>query len=320
LALGAHTESPEELLHHADMAMYEAKGRGKGGLSVFEPAMREQDRHRTRLRADLRQAVARDEITLHYQPIVDLRSGEVEGFEALARWPHPELGHIPPDAFIPLAEGGGMILRLGRQLLERACRQVQEWQVGHPRPLDLAVNLSAAQLADRGLTDDVRAVLRDSGLDPRRLVLEITETVLIRDAARAEEALRSLRALGVRIAIDDFGTGYASLGYLRRYPVDILKIDRSFVQELDDPGNAALAAGIVHLGRRAWDARRRRGHRNAGGPTGGHGHGLHCGQGYLFSRPLPPEDAHRFLLEHGSPTPAHSGAIAVAEAFGSHIG
>ncbi len=223
----------DELLRNADVAMYRAKNSGKNRTVVFESAMYQAILDRLELETDLRRIVQADEIQAHYQPIVRLGDQRVLGVEALARWLHPERGFIAPDTFIGLAEDTGLILELGRQVLARACTWAGTWHSQHPgSELFVSVNLSAHQLQDPGLPAAVARVLLDAGLHPRSLMLEITESVLMRDTDVAVARVRALKDLGVHVALDDFGTGYSSLSYLRRFPVDVLKIDRSFVHAL----------------------------------------------------------------------------------------
>jgi len=226
---------PGDLLREADVAMYRAKNRRRSHYEVFSL---EKDIHAfnlLELESDLRLAIEREEFLLHYQPVVSLETGKMIGVEALARWRHPERGLVPPLEFIPLAEETGLILPLGRWVIGEACRQAKLWQDGHPDapPLSTSVNLSAKQLQQPGLSREVARILGTTGMDPRRLMMEITESVVMEDSETAIEAFRELRALGVQIAIDDFGTGHSSLAYLKMLPVDVLKIDRSFVRELE---------------------------------------------------------------------------------------
>ena len=198
-----------------------------------------------RLKADLARAVERGEFTVHYQPTVELASGRMVGVEALVRWEHPERGLVPPMDFIPLAEQTGLIVPIGRFVLREACRQMRAWQTGYPTtpPMIVSVNLSARELEEPGLVDSVRAVLAETGLDPAQLVLEITESLLLVDLPATVRILSDLRALGVRLAVDDFGTGYSSLAYLENLPVDILKIDKSFVDRIGE-GSEELPADV----------------------------------------------------------------------------
>jgi diguanylate cyclase (GGDEF)-like protein len=249
-ALAQPGDEAEALLRHADLAMYAAKGGGKGGLRGFEPGMAAMVRDEFELRADLRDAVQAGQMVVHYQPLVDLASGRARGVEALVRWAHPQRGLLLPGAFMELAEETGAIVAIGRHVLHTACAQMAAW---HREETGLAgaevsVNLSPRQLSDPGLLDDVAAALRESGLPPDNVVLELTEGMLVHDDAAVVERLGALKRLGVRLAIDDFGTGYSSLGYLRRFPVDVLKIDRAFVEELGGQGDPSLVKAILQLG------------------------------------------------------------------------
>ena len=242
--------SPEELLRDADMAMYRAKGKGKNRYEVFDTDMAAPAMHRLDLELDLRSAVAREEFRLHYQPVVHLETGRVAEFEALVRWQHKDRGLLAPEAFIGLTEETGLIIPIGQWVLTEACRQARLWQEQRPSdpPLTIGVNLSARQLQDPNLVSLVSRVLADSGLDARSLKLEITESVVMQDAPATLTTLHTLRDLGIRLAIDDFGTGYSSLGYLKRFPIDTLKIDRSFVEGItNDPEDVAIVQAVISV-------------------------------------------------------------------------
>ena len=250
VATAAGGESADDLLRNADVAMYEAKRHGKGRSATYESRMYADIRERLDLEAALRKAVERNELVLHYQPIVRLRSGGIYGVEALLRWEHPRYGRLLPQHFVPLAEETGLIVQLGAWVLMEACRQLQEWRRARPRvPLAVSVNISGRQLQGAGLADALRAALAASGVDPSMVVLEITESVLMQETDSALDRLRQLKALGVRLAIDDFGTGYSSLSYLQRFPIDILKIAKPFVEEVGQGADrSALARAIIGLG------------------------------------------------------------------------
>jgi EAL domain-containing protein (putative c-di-GMP-specific phosphodiesterase class I) len=234
------------MIRDADLAMYRAKAEGKGRHAVFEPAMHVAVVERADLEADLQRVIERDQLVLHYQPIVALGNRAVIGVEALVRWRHPTRGLVSPAAFIPLAEETQIMGDLGRWILTEACRAVVVWR--RLRPLRLSVNLSAMQLhSSEALAADVARALADSGLPPGALVLEITETALMRDVTETISSLRALKELGVLLAVDDFGTGYSSLDYLRRFPIDMLKIDKAFVDDLA-AGDSTLAQAIIDLG------------------------------------------------------------------------
>ena len=284
-----HTDA-DELLHHADIAMYGAKRRQTHSFQLYVDGMRDPAVDAVALDEQLRQAVGNGELRLHYQPIVALDGGDVIGFEALMRWQHPTRGLLPPAEFIPLAEQTGTISELGAWALEHASRQVLQWQQRVPagRRLELSVNLSPHQLERPGLVEEVLAILARTGYDPADLVLEVTETALVKDEA-AIPVLTALRAEGIRIALDDFGTGYSSLRYLTRLPVDIPKIDRCFVAELNGTGNAsAVAQTMVRLAQVLHLDTVAEGIEDAAQLTELTLLGCHSGQGYHFARPLEP--------------------------------
>ena len=239
----AHTHA-EELLRDADVAMYDAKEGGKRRFSVFAPAMRDSIVRRHGLKAELEHAIEQRELVVQYQPIVDLTTGKTVSVEALVRWNHPGRGRIPPLEFIPLAEETGLIVPLGRYVLEEACARVSE---RHP-DLQVQVNLSAIELEHPDLLETIAGVIQRTGIAPGRLVLEVTETLLVKDAVRGAETLQQLRDIGVQLALDDFGTGYSSLSYLRNLPLDSLKIAREFVEGLAfSDHDAAFVRLIVGL-------------------------------------------------------------------------
>ncbi len=236
---------PDQLLRNADMALYRAKAEGRGTFHFFQPEMDAQMQERRRLELDLRRALAEEQFELRYQPLVDIESGKVSGFEALLRWNHPERGMVEPDLFIPVAEEIGLIVQLGDWVLKRACCDAVKW----PEKLSVAVNLSAVQFRNSTLALSVLSALGQTGLAASRLELEITETVLLQDNPSVLELLHQFRKLGVRICMDDFGTGYSSLSYLRRFPFDKIKIDRSFIRELGKENDGvAIIRAIMRLG------------------------------------------------------------------------
>jgi diguanylate cyclase (GGDEF)-like protein len=282
-------QTADDVLRNADLAMYIAKGRGKARYAVFESGMHAAVVERLELEADLRQALGRGEFFLRYQPVVRLADGSVVGMEALIRWKRAGGDVVSPDQFIPVAEETGLIRDIGRWVLQEACWQAAAWQAEHtPTPaLRLSVNLSARHLQDPGLVKDVEAVLAASGLDPACLVIEITESLLMSEPDVAIQRLGDLKHLGVKLAIDDFGTGYSSLSYLRRFPVDVLKVDRSFVTALGrDPGDAALTHAIVKLGQTLQLRVVAEGIETAAQLAELQALECEYGQGYLFAPPL----------------------------------
>jgi EAL domain-containing protein (putative c-di-GMP-specific phosphodiesterase class I) len=254
ISIGLATAVPgentaEEVLRNADVAMYWAKDRGKSTVAIYDAGLHDEALARLQLRSDLQRAMRDDQLTVHYQPIVSLVTGTITGFEALARWHHPVHGLLQPVEFIPLAEETGLILPLGSWVLRTACTFAASLQTDWRRPT-LAVNVAARQLAQPGFVDEVLSVLTASGLPPNRLTLELTESVVLTEFETVAPRLVALRDAGVRIAIDDFGTGYSSLSYLSRLPVDVLKIDKSFVDGVpDNEHNAALTRTILEMSR-----------------------------------------------------------------------
>ncbi|MGO9876640.1 MAG: putative bifunctional diguanylate cyclase/phosphodiesterase [Acidimicrobiia bacterium] len=253
IAIAAAGDKSETLLRHADAAMYRAKNSGRAHAEVFESDHRGAAVEALRTGTDLHRALERNELVVHYQPIVALRSGRVIGFEALVRWNHPERGIIPPADFIPLAEQTGLIVPIGAWVLETACRQVVHWQAVRDREtvggmLAMNVNLAPRQLADPALPKTVKRILAETGVDPNAVCLELTENALMQNPVSATEALHTLRSLGIHLSIDDFGTGYSSLSYLKRFPVEALKIDRSFIDGLGhDHEDTSIVEAIVTL-------------------------------------------------------------------------
>jgi diguanylate cyclase (GGDEF)-like protein len=296
-------DRPEDILRDADTAMYRAKENGKARYEVFDHGMHDRAVSRLQLESDLRQAVEQKEFCVYYQPIVCLQSGRLAGFEALVRWNHPLQGLVKPADFIPVAEETGLIVPIGEWVLQESCRQIRECQMAHPshRSLSLSVNLSARQVAQPDLLPRIKEALAISKLDPRCLKLEITESVVMENAEAAALMFKQLRAMGVQLSIDDFGTGYSSLSYLHRFPLNYLKIDRSFVSRLTTDNDNAIVRTISTLAR------------NLGMEVIAEGIeteeqyqqlkmlGCEYGQGYLFSRPVDNEgvkyllaqDAHR---------------------------
>ena len=288
----------EDLLRDADVAMYMAKEAGKARYQVFEPAMHDTALRRLELKADLQRAVDRGEFILNYQPIIELESGDISGFEALLRWNHPQRGIIPPLDFIPLAEETGLIVPIGRWVLEEACRQAKALQgrFPHDPPLYVTVNLSVRQLQRPEIIDEVARVLIETGLDPCTLALEITESVMMQDMDLSIQRLTELKALGVRLAVDDFGTGYSSLNYIRRFPVDILKVDKSFVDTVNEEGEqSALTAAIIELAGILKLVPVAEGIERADQLEKLLDLKCNLGQGFYFAKPLPMEEVDELL-------------------------
>jgi diguanylate cyclase (GGDEF)-like protein/PAS domain S-box-containing protein len=298
-------DGADQLLRNADLAMYRAKAAGNGGYERYDPEMHTELVQRVRLEADLRRALEAGELFLQYQPTFDLASGQLVGAEALARWRHPTRGLVPPTEFIPLAEASGLIRPLGAWVLREACRQAAEWQRSAPRrdkPLALSINLSGRQLQFPEVVDDVGLALSESGLPPDSLVLEMTESVLMDDNENVLDILRRIKQLGARLAIDDFGTGYSSLSYLHRFPVDMLKIDRSFVERLSHASdNAELARTIVRLGQSLQLVTVAEGVEDSAQFLALRRMGCDIGQGYYFGRPMESEEIGRLLGDDLSP-------------------
>jgi len=291
-------EHPEDILRDADIALHRAKSGGTARHQVFDRAMHERAVARLQLENDLRQAIAREEFRVHYQPIVSLRTGRITGLEALVRWQHPKQGLVPPMEFIPVAEETGLIVPMGFWVLREACSQMRDGlsRYAADEPLLISVNLSARQFSQPDLVDQVERILRESGVETRSLILEITESVVMENAESAEAALTQLKTLDVQLSIDDFGTGYSSLSYLHSFPIDSLKIDRSFIGKMSmDARNLEIVRTIMALAR------------NLGMHVTAEGietaeqlaqlRALQCeyGQGYLFSKPMDGEAIKRLL-------------------------
>jgi diguanylate cyclase (GGDEF)-like protein/PAS domain S-box-containing protein len=281
-------EDPDTLLRSADAAMYQAKASGRNTYHCYTPELNQAISERLELETSLRHALERDEFRVYYQPRIDIASGRIVGAEALIRWDCPDKGIVPPDSFISIAEETGLIIPIGQWILREACRQNSAWRRAGLPPIAVSVNLSPIQFRHTGLVDSVADALADSGLDPGSLELEVTESFVMHDAERINVAMQSLKSLGVDIAVDDFGTGYSSLSYLKRFPVDRLKIDKSFVRDIDsDPDDAAIVRAIITLGH-ALNLRVVA----EGVETAAHLdylklHGCDEVQGYYFSRPVP---------------------------------
>ena len=243
------SEAPDEILRNADTAMYRAKDQGRGCFELFDKGMHARNAALSQLETGLRKALARDEFRIHYQPIISLENWRINGFEALLRWEHPEHGYISPLKFIPVAEESGLIIQIGQWVLREACQQLRDWQEQFPSepPLSISVNLSGKQFSQPDLIDCISQILEGTGLDAGSLKIEITESAIIENIDAAAMMLKRIKALGVRLSLDDFGTGYSSLSYLHRFPIDTLKIDRSFVSRINLPKNAEIVKTILTL-------------------------------------------------------------------------
>jgi diguanylate cyclase (GGDEF)-like protein len=292
-------DRPEDIVRDADSAMYQAKrsNAGRGGYAVYEPAMDAKASVALALQHDLRQAVERQEFFLHYQPIVRLDTGSIVGFEALIRWQHPTRALIAPSEFIAIAEETGLILPIGSWVLERACRQMREWETVYGTRLNcMSVNVSGRQIERASFTHDLDSILTATGIDPRHLQLEITESVLLANVTDIGAILAGLRARGVRIAFDDFGTGFSSLSHLQRYRVDTLKIDQSFVRGIGEhPANVDIIKAIVALARTLQVTVDAEGVETAQQLSAVAGLGCASAQGYYFSEAVPAEDVPALL-------------------------
>jgi diguanylate cyclase (GGDEF)-like protein/PAS domain S-box-containing protein len=291
VAFPDHANDPDKLLKNADIALYRAKQAGRGTVRHFEPHMDAELQARKALEYDLRQALPKNELELHYQPLIDLELQKVTAVEALLRWRHPSRGLVSPGEFISLAEETGLILSIGEWVLRTACQQALSWP-----EIRVAVNLSPVQFRHRELVDTVRQVLQDTGLEPNRLELEITESVLINDTEAALEILSALKSIGVQIAMDDFGTGYSSLGYLNSFPFDKIKIDKSFVSTLEDKAKSlAIVRSVIGLSESLSMATTAEGVETLEQASLLLGEGCKQGQGFYFGHPVPALEMTAFL-------------------------
>jgi EAL domain-containing protein (putative c-di-GMP-specific phosphodiesterase class I) len=279
--------------------MYIAKRDGKGTYRLFEPAMHAEVLARLELRADLQRALVNDEFELYYQPVIRLADATVTGVEALVRWRHPEQGLITPANFIPFAEETGLIIPIGRWVLREGCRQAKviQDQVPNDPPLTMNINISVNQLHNSDIVEDVRDALEESGLDPHSLTLEITETVMMQNADLSETRLAELKELGVSIALDDFGTGYSSLGYLARFPVDVIKMDRSFLVAGASPVSSGLATAVIGLGKTFELAVVAEGIEFSEQWTALRTLGCELGQGFYFAKPMDASNTIEYLQQ-----------------------
>jgi diguanylate cyclase (GGDEF)-like protein len=291
-----HGATPQALITNADAAMYHVKKSGRNGLQLFDPQMSTFFPDRLALENDLRKALEKHELELHYQPKVDVRSGATTGMEALVRWRHPERGLVVPNDFIPLAEETGLIIPLGQWVLREACRQNKAWQDRGLPPLRVAINISGAQLRHDDLADSVALALRETGLEPRYLEIEITESVVMQNASTALAVLDRLSRMGIHLAVDDFGTGYSSLSYLKRFPLNTLKIDASFIRDLSsDKSDAVIVQAIIALAHSLRLEVVAEGVEHDAQLGYLRSFGSDQYQGYLHSKPLPAAEFERLL-------------------------
>jgi predicted signal transduction protein with EAL and GGDEF domain len=295
IAIGpADGATPDDLLIAADLALYAVKASGRGSYKFYQNSMSKEFNERRQTEIDLRDAIDRAELKLHYQPIVDLRSNALTGFEALVRWEHPTKGVVPPTAFIPVAEDSGLILPLGEWVLAEACRRAAEW----PENLRVAVNLSPVQFTDPNLLHKIERVLAESGLPPGRLELEITERIFMDSSEATLTTLRRLKHLGIRISMDDFGTGYSSLSYLRSFPFDKIKVDRVFVSDLGfDTEHIVIVQAVVSIANALGMIATAEGVETEEQRRVLAGLGCDEAQGYLFGGPVPGEKVGE-VLQH----------------------
>jgi EAL domain-containing protein (putative c-di-GMP-specific phosphodiesterase class I) len=315
IALTSPDKCRDDILHDADVAMYRAKARGRSGnYEVFDmEAMGVRSPERVDLEAALRRALERSELEVFYQPVVAVGDGAIVGSEALVRWNHPERGLLAPAHFIGLAEETGLILPLGRFVLEEACRRVRSWRDRFDVVLTMSVNLSSRQFQQPGLVEEIETILVATGVDPRQICLEITESLAMEDVELTIAVLHRLKDLGVRVAIDDFGTGYSSLSYLKRFPVDVVKIDRAFVSGLDtSPVDAAIVAAVIGLAEAVGITTVAEGVETAGQLE--HLRNLRCplAQGFAFAAPMPADEVEGLLACNGAMHPPLTREVTVA--------
>ncbi|MHB1675981.1 MAG: putative bifunctional diguanylate cyclase/phosphodiesterase [Sulfuriferula sp.] len=286
----ADAKNAETLIKNADTAMYQAKEKGRNNYQFFKRDMNVRAVERQVIETNLRHALERQELVLHYQPKVNLQTGAITGAEALVRWIHPQWGMLLPDRFVPIAEDCGLIVAIGRWVLREACTQTKRWKDAGLKPGSIAVNISALEFRRKDFVDEVGAILKETGLAPQYLQLEITESVLMRDAESSTMVLQQLKNMGVQLAVDDFGTGYSSLSYLHQFPIDVLKIDQSFVHDITTvKGNGIIVSAVIAMGNSLKQQVVAEGVEQLVQLT--FLQGQHCeeGQGYLFSRPLAAE-------------------------------
>jgi diguanylate cyclase (GGDEF)-like protein/PAS domain S-box-containing protein len=294
----------EALLRNADSAMYEAKGQGRNNCQFYRKDLNESAIERQTLEGALRHAIARQELELHYQPIMNIRLGTVAGVETLLRWRHPTKGLLLPADFMPIAEESGLIVPIGQWVLRRACEQAREWQLAGMAQLRYAVNVSAVELRAKDFVADVTKIMNETSIEPSILELELTETFLMQDSKSTALVLKSLKDLNVNLALDDFGTGYSSLSYMRRFPIDTLKIDRSFVKDLTtDVADASVVSAVINMGKSLHMLVVAEGVETREQLSFLESHDCHEAQGYLFSPPVAAEKFAPLVLVHRSGAP-----------------
>jgi diguanylate cyclase (GGDEF)-like protein/PAS domain S-box-containing protein len=293
------THSPDDVLRHADLAMYVAKRNGKDRFEQYVPAMHLEASRRLEVAAELRDAIEHGELVVHYQPIVEVSTGLVQGVEALVRWQHPQRGLLPPSEFIPIAETTGLIIALGRWVLREACGQTQRWKQDGlaDKSFYASVNLSGRHVVDDNVLGDIRTALAVSGLAPEALVVEVTETTLIQDLDRARSALTALKRLGIRIAVDDFGTGYSSLAYLSNFPIDLIKVDKSFIDRVAyNTEGETMVRAVVDLAHTLGLLAIAEGVEQADQAVALEHIGCRFAQGYMFAKPMPANEMAALLV------------------------
>jgi predicted signal transduction protein with EAL and GGDEF domain len=295
-------DTAETLMQNADAAMYHAKLIGRNNYQFFKMEMNARAVQRAFIESSLRRAIKREEFVLHFQPKMDIASGTVIGAEALLRWQDPKMGLVYPADFLAIAEESGLIVPIGGWVLRAACKQLREWLHAGLRIMPVAINISAAELKHKYFLDAIAQVLKETGLPPYYLELEFTETILMRDPEFAVQRLEALREIGVQIAVDDFGTGYSSLSYLKRFPVGTLKIDPSFMRDLDvDGDNATIVSAIIAMGRNLKQRVLAEGVETADQLAFLRNHRCHEAQGFYLSHPMPAEEFARLLVTNALP-------------------
>jgi diguanylate cyclase (GGDEF)-like protein len=295
----ADGQDAETLIKNADTAMYQAKENGRNNFQFFEKDMNVRTVERQSLESSLRHALERQEFVLHYQPKIDLKTGAITGAEALIRWLHPDRGLVPPAQFVPIAEDSGLILPIGQWVVREACGQAQAWRDAGLGPMPVAVNISMVEFRSRHFLEGIRAILRETGLEPHFLELELTESVLMQHPESTASVLRELKSIGVRLAVDDFGTGYSSLSYLRRFPIDTLKLDRSFVHDIafQEAKDAAIVNAVITMGQSLKHRVIAEGVETEEQLKFLQAHRCDEGQGFYFSPPVAPERFGQFLAK-----------------------